>query len=46
MLRRFVIDVCHLQGLWSPSAIIDDAVARIRAEVGDKKVLLGLIRWC
>ena len=42
MLRRFVIDVCKLHGLWSPSAIIEDAVARIRAEVGDKKVLLGL----
>ena len=42
MLRRFVLDVCHLHGLWSPSAIIDDAVARIRKQVGSAKVLLGL----
>ena len=42
MLRRFVIDVCHLQGLWSPSAIIEDAVQRIREQVGSSKVLLGL----
>ena len=42
MLRRFVLDVCHLHGLWSPSAIIDDAVARIREQVGSAKVLLGL----
>lgn len=41
-LRRFVIDICKLHGLWSASAIIEDAVARIRAEVGDSKVLLGL----
>lgn len=42
MLRRFVLEVCHLQGLWSASAIIDDAVARIREQVGSSKVLLGL----
>lgn len=41
-LRRFVLDVCKLQGLWSPSAIIEDAIVRIREQVGDSKVLLGL----
>lgn len=41
-LRRFVIDVCKLHALWSPKAIIEDAVNRIRREVGDAKVLLGL----
>lgn len=41
-LRRFVIDVCKLHALWSPAAIIEDAVQRIRKEVGDKQVLLGL----
>ena len=42
ILKRFVIDVCGLHGLWSPSAIIEDAVKSIREQVGDKKVLLGL----
>ena len=42
LLRRFVIDVCKLHGLWSASAIIEDAIARIRREVGNSKVLLGL----
>ncbi len=41
-LKRFVLDVCGLSGLWSPEAIIEDAVNRIRAEVGDSQVLLGL----
>ena len=42
ILRRFAIEVCGLHKLWTPGAIIDDAVARIRREVGDEKVLLGL----
>lgn len=42
LLRRFVIDVCNTHGLWSAQAIIDDAIARIKQEVGDSKVLLGL----
>ena len=37
-----MLNICGLHGLWSPSAIIDDAIERIRAQVGDKKVLLGL----
>ncbi len=41
-LRRFVIDICKLHGLWSPSAIIEDAVKTIKEQVGDSKVLLGL----
>ncbi|MCR5536151.1 MAG: glutamine-hydrolyzing GMP synthase [Succinivibrio sp.] len=42
LLRRFVIEVCRLQALWSPQAIIEDAVERIRAQVGTEQVLLGL----
>lgn len=42
ILKRFVLDVCGLHGLWSAQAIIEDAVQRIRAEVGDSRVLLGL----
>jgi GMP synthase (glutamine-hydrolysing) len=42
ILRRFVVDVCGCATLWTPGRIIDDAVARVRAEVGNDKVLLGL----
>ncbi len=42
MLRRFVVDVCGCATLWTAGRIIDDAVARVRAEVGNDKVLLGL----
>jgi GMP synthase (glutamine-hydrolysing) len=42
ILRRFVVDICGCKTLWTASGIIDDAVARVRAEVGADKVLLGL----
>jgi GMP synthase (glutamine-hydrolysing) len=42
ILRRFVVDICGCATLWTPSRIIDDAVERVRSEVGRDKVLLGL----
>lgn len=42
MLERFVREVCGCSGLWTAGNIIDDAVARVQAEVGDEEVLLGL----
>ena len=42
MLRRFVVDICGCATLWTPARIIDDAVAQVRAQVGNDKVLLGL----
>jgi GMP synthase (glutamine-hydrolysing) len=42
ILRRFVVDICGCQTMWTAANIIDDAVARIRAQVGSDHVLLGL----
>jgi len=42
ILRRFVVDICGCRTLWTSANIIDDAVERIRAQVGDGHVLLGL----
>jgi GMP synthase (glutamine-hydrolysing) len=42
LLERFVREICGCEPLWSVSNIIDDAVARVRAQVGKGKVLLGL----
>ena len=39
ILRRFVVDVCKAQPDWTPAAIIDESVARIRAQVGKARVL-------
>ena len=41
-LERFVRESCGSDALWSTGNIIEDAVARVRAQVGKGKVLLGL----
>ncbi|MFN3586083.1 MAG: glutamine-hydrolyzing GMP synthase, partial [Moraxellaceae bacterium] len=42
MLERFVREICGCDALWTPANIVADAIARIRAQVGDDQVLLGL----
>jgi GMP synthase (glutamine-hydrolysing) len=42
ILRRFVVDICDCATLWTSANIIEDAAARVRAQVGSDKVLLGL----
>jgi GMP synthase (glutamine-hydrolysing) len=42
ILRRFAVGVCGCATLWTPANIIEDAVSRVRAEVGGDHVLLGL----
>ena len=42
MLRRFVADICGCRTLWTAANIIEDQIARVRAQVGDDEVVLGL----
>jgi GMP synthase (glutamine-hydrolysing) len=42
MLRRFVVELCGCATLWTAAHIIDDQIARVRAQVGEGDVLLGL----
>ena len=42
MLRRFVLEICKAGGDWTMPGFIDEAVARIREQVGGEQVLLGL----
>ncbi|MDY0268110.1 glutamine-hydrolyzing GMP synthase [Trichloromonas sp.] len=42
LLDTFVRDICGCTGQWTPGQIIDDAVARIREQVGSDQVILGL----
>ncbi len=42
ILRRFLVDICGAATLWTSELIIDDAMARVRAQVGSDIVLLGL----
>ena len=42
LLENFLFDICGLEKNWNMDSIIEDAVAAIRAQVGDKRVILGL----
>lgn len=42
LLERFVRDICQCEALWTPAKIIEDAVERLREQVGNDKVILGL----
>jgi GMP synthase (glutamine-hydrolysing) len=39
---RFLHEICGLGSAWTAGHIIEDAIARVRAQVGAGKVLLGL----
>lgn len=41
-LKRFLGDVCGADMSWSAASIVEEQVARIRAQVGDAKVICGL----
>jgi GMP synthase (glutamine-hydrolysing) len=42
ILERFVLDICGCEPTWTTGAIIDDQIERVREQVGDDTVLLGL----
>ena len=42
IFRHFVLSICGCEALWTPANIVEDAIARVREQVGDDKVLLGL----
>ncbi|NAW33868.1 glutamine-hydrolyzing GMP synthase [Halomonas alimentaria] len=42
ILEHFVIDICQAECNWTPAQIIEDQIARVRDQVGDRHVLLGL----
>ncbi len=42
MLSRFVNDICGCQGDWNMPSYVEEAVARIREQVGEDEVILGL----
>ena len=42
LLNRFVLDICGTHPDWVMGDYIEEAVAKIRAQVGDEEVILGL----
>ncbi|MBB3330715.1 GMP synthase (glutamine-hydrolyzing) [Halomonas campaniensis] len=42
ILEHFVLEICGAERLWTPAQIIEDQIHRVREQVGDRHVLLGL----
>ncbi|MBR0574546.1 MULTISPECIES: glutamine-hydrolyzing GMP synthase [Pasteurellaceae] len=42
LLTNFVVNICGCETKWTAENIIEDAIARIKAQVGDDEVILGL----
>ena len=42
VLYNFLYEICHCSGDWVMDSFIDDTVAKLRSQIGNKKVILGL----
>ncbi|NMP32172.1 glutamine-hydrolyzing GMP synthase [Thalassotalea sp. M1531] len=42
MLEHFIVDICQCEKLWTSASIIEDAIAKMKEQVGDDEVVLGL----
>lgn len=42
LLRHFVVEICGANPDWTPASIIEESVLRIRAQVGDGRVLAAV----
>jgi len=42
IFRHFALQICGCEALWTAAAIIEDQIARVKEQVADSHVLLGL----
>jgi len=42
LLKNFLYGICDIAPTWTPVSIIEDAVSRIREQVGDGRIICGL----
>jgi GMP synthase (glutamine-hydrolysing) len=42
LFEHFLLEICGCEALWTPANIVEDAIARVKTQVGGDKVLLGL----
>jgi GMP synthase (glutamine-hydrolysing) len=42
VLEHFLYDIAKIDPTWTPASIVDEQVARIKAQIGDSKVICGL----
>jgi GMP synthase (glutamine-hydrolysing) len=42
LLKNFIEEVCHCACDWTPDSFVEETTARLREQLGDDKVILGL----
>ncbi|GAB1109671.1 MAG: glutamine-hydrolyzing GMP synthase [Shewanella algae] len=42
MLEHFALEICGCEAKWKPASIIEDAVERLKKQIGDDEVILAL----
>jgi GMP synthase (glutamine-hydrolysing) len=42
ILKHFLTDICGCESTWSPASIVEEQIAKIRAQVGEGRVICGL----
>jgi GMP synthase (glutamine-hydrolysing) len=42
ILKNFVFDICKCKGDWTPASFIETAIADLKKQLGNEKVILGL----
>ena len=42
LLRNFVVDICGCEQKWTPESFVRDAVQKLKNQIGNDKVVLGL----
>lgn len=42
LIRNFLVDICGSSQNWTPNSFVDETVARLKAEIGDKQVIMAL----
>ncbi len=42
IISNFIFDVCKIRPTWTPEAFVEDTINKLKSEIGNEKVLLGL----
>ncbi|TAG12514.1 MAG: glutamine-hydrolyzing GMP synthase [Sphingobacteriia bacterium] len=42
MIKNFLVDICGCTQSWTPNSFVEETVARLKAEIGDKQVIMAL----
>jgi len=42
IIRNFLVNICNCTQDWTPAHFITDSIASLKAQIGDKKVIMGL----